>query len=72
MDKSLNYIAPMDKVPIADDEDVQLSQNLRTRWEFTHENDTDDIPNDPFIDKTLNYVEPPTEVNLQFNHENDT
>lgn len=30
------------------------------------------MTNDPFIDKNLNYVEPPSAVNLQFNHENDT
>lgn len=42
MDKSLNYIAPLDTShPPAEEEDVQYKQNLR--WQFTKENDTDDI-----------------------------
>ena len=40
---------------------------------FNHENDTDDVPEDPFIDTNLNYVAPPSQVNVQvFDHENDT
>ena len=38
--------------------------NWFVQTNFNHENDTDDIPSDPFIDKNLNYVEPPSQVNV--------
>jgi len=40
MDKSLNYLAPLEHYPAAE-EDMQYKQKMR--WQFTKENDTDDI-----------------------------
>lgn len=52
--------------------EVYNKPNWFVQTSFDHENDTDDVPSDPFIDTNLNYVSPPSEVNVQFNHENDT
>jgi hypothetical protein len=57
----LNYVEPPTNV------------NLQ----FNHENDTEDIGDDPYIDRTLNYVESPTQfiqmrMRNKWDHENDT
>ena len=44
--------------------DVYNKPNWFVQMSFDHENDTDDLPSGDFIDKNLNYVEPPQNVNL--------